>query len=175
MTDPTEDFRSRVAALLPRLRRFALAVAGTPHDADDLVQAAIERALSREGQWRPDTRLDSWMYRIVQNLWIDQGRRRRTRSESPGGLDDAIHVSGEDGREVAERRLMLQQVRAAFAALAPELREAAGLVILNGMSYREAAEVLEVPIGTIMSRVSRSRRALEEALGVGPRAAETAR
>ena len=166
MTDPTEDFRSKVAALLPKLRRFALAMAGTPHDADDLVQSAVERALSREEQWRPDTRLDSWMYRIVQNLWIDQTRRRRTRGET-AVLDDALHIAGEDGREVTERRLMLGRVREAFGGLAPELREAAGLVILNGMSYREAAETLGVPIGTIMSRVSRSRRALEEALGAG--------
>lgn len=166
MTDPTEDFRSKVAALLPKLRRFALAMAGTPHDADDLVQSAVERALSRAEQWRPDTRLDSWMYRIVQNLWIDQTRRRRTRGET-AVLDDALHIAGEDGREVTERRLMLGRVREAFGGLAPELREAAGLVILNGMSYREAAETLGVPIGTIMSRVSRSRRALEEALGAG--------
>lgn len=165
MTDLTEDFRSKVAALLPRLRRFALALAGTPHDADDLVQSAVERALSREEQWRPDTRLDSWMYRIVQNLWIDHGRRSRTRAETAGGLDDALRISGEDGREVVERRLMLQSARAAFDALPAELRAAASLVILNGLSYREAAEALEVPIGTIMSRVSRSRRALEEALG----------
>jgi RNA polymerase sigma-70 factor (ECF subfamily) len=164
MTDPTEDFRSKVAALLPKLRRFALALAGTPHDADDLVQSAVERALSREEQWRPDTRLDSWMYRIVQNLWIDHGRRRRTRAESAGGLDDAQRVAGEDGRETAERRLLLRQAWAAFQTLTPELRAAAGLVILNGMSYQEAATTLEVPIGTVMSRVSRSRRALEEAL-----------
>jgi RNA polymerase sigma-70 factor (ECF subfamily) len=174
MTDPTEDFRSKVAALLPRLRRFALALAGSPHDADDLVQSAVERALSREEQWRPDTRLDSWMYRIVQNLWIDHGRRRRTCAESPGGLEDALHLSGEDGRETAERRLMLRQAWAAFETLAPELRAAASLVILNGMSYQEAAETLEVPIGTIMSRISRSRRALEEAFGGEGRSREAA-
>lgn len=173
MTDPTEDFREKVAALLPQLRRFALAMTGAPHDADDLVQSAIERALSRAEQWRPETRLDSWMYKIVQNLWIDQTRRRRTRGEA-SPLDDALHIAGEDGRDTAERRLMLSSARTAFAALAPELRAAAGLVILNGLSYREAAETLEVPIGTIMSRVSRSRRALEEALGAGP-AAEAAR
>ena len=165
MIDSDEDFRSQVGALLPKLRRFALALTGTAHDADDVVQSAIEKALSREEQFRPGTRLDSWMYRIVQNLWIDHGRRRRIRAEEPGGLDEALHLSGEDGREATERRLMLQSARAAFDGLAPELRAAAGLVILNGLSYREAAETLDVPIGTIMSRVSRSRRALEEALG----------
>lgn len=164
MTDPTEDFRTRVTALLPQLRRFALAMTGAPNDADDLVQSAVERALSRAEQWRPDTRLDSWMYKIVQNLWIDQTRRRSVRGEA-APIEQAHQVPGEDGREVVERRLMLQSARAAFADLAPELRAAASLVILNGLSYREAADALEVPIGTIMSRVSRARRSLETALG----------
>ena len=167
MSKPAADpFQSELIQLLPRLRRFALGLTADPAQADDLVQAGCERALSRRQQWQPGTRLDSWMFRIVQNLWIDQTRRRRTRGET-AVLDDALHIAGEDGREVTERRLMLGRVREAFGGLAPELREAAGLVILNGMSYREAAETLGVPIGTIMSRVSRSRRALEEALGAG--------
>lgn len=159
--DP-EDFREMVAALLPQLRRFALALARTSHDADDLVQSAIEKALAKQEQWRPETRLDSWMYRIVQNLWIDQTRQGRRRATQP--IEDAYAVAGEDGREVTERRLMLRAAKTAFDGLQPEMRAAASLVILNGMSYRDAAEALDVPIGTIMSRVSRSRRSLEEAL-----------
>jgi len=162
MAAETEDFRDMVAALLPQLRRFALALARTPHDADDLVQSAIERALARQEQWKPDTRLDSWMYRIVQNLWIDQTRQGRRRAAEP--IEEAHALVGEDGRDVTERRLMLQAAKAAFDRLQPEMRAAASLVILNGMSYRDAAEALDVPIGTIMSRVARSRRSLEEAL-----------
>jgi RNA polymerase sigma-70 factor, ECF subfamily len=162
MADNHQDFRTNLAALLPQLRRFALSLTGAAHDADDLVQSAIERALARQDQWRPDTRLDSWMYRIVQNLWIDQTRHRRRRPSEP--IEEALHLAGEDGRDVTERRLMLKAAKAAFDQLAPEMRAAASLVILNGMSYRDAAEALDVPIGTIMSRVARSRRSLEAAL-----------
>ena len=173
MVEPISDIREDIAALLPKLRRFALAMAGSPHEADDLVQSAIERALSRTDQWRAGTRLDSWMYKIVQNLWIDQARRDRRRPSAD--LNEAADIAGEDGRETSERRLMLLAARKAFDGLAPELRAAASLVILNGMSYRDAAETLNVPIGTIMSRVSRSRRSLAVALGgatVGGGAAE---
>jgi RNA polymerase sigma-70 factor, ECF subfamily len=165
MIESDEDFRSQVGALLPKLRRFALALTGTPHDADDVVQSAIEKALSREEQYRPGTRLDSWMYRIVQNHWIDQTRGRQRRGEHADIDDAALNLAGEDGREVIERRLMLQSAWRAFETLSPELRAAAALVILNGASYQEAAETLQVPIGTIMSRVARSRRALEQAVG----------
>ncbi len=167
MIGSDDDFRSQVGALLPKLRRFALALTGSPHDADDVVQSAIEKALSREEQFRPGTRLDSWMYRIVQNLWIDQARGRKRRGEHADIDDAALHIVGEDGRVVAERRLMLKAAWSAFETLSPELRAAASLVILNGASYQEAAETLDVPIGTIMSRVARSRRALEQAVG-GP-------
>lgn len=173
MIDPDADFRSQVGALLPKLRRFALGLTGSPHDADDVVQAAIEKALSREEQFRPGTRLDSWMYRIVQNLWIDQARTRKRRGEHADIDDVGLHLTGEDGREVTERRLMLRAAWSAFEGLSPELRSAASLVILNGASYQEAADALQVPIGTIMSRVARSRRALEQAVGgSGMRAAQ---
>jgi RNA polymerase sigma-70 factor (ECF subfamily) len=165
MIEGDEDFRSQVGALLPKLRRFALALTGTAHDADDVVQSAIEKALSREEQFRPGTRLDSWMYRIVQNLWIDQTRGVKRRGEHADVTDPGLHIAGEDGREVTERRLMLQSAWRAFETLSPELRSAAALVILNGASYQEAADTLQVPIGTIMSRVARSRRALEQAIG----------
>lgn len=167
MADTGLEFRQQVAALLPRLRRFSLSLTGTVHDADDLVQSAVVRALANADQWRPDTRLDSWMYRIVQNLWIDETRRHKRAPKAV--IDEAMELTGEDGRETTERRLMLAAARRAFDDLAPELRSAAALVMLNGMSYREAADTLDVPIGTIMSRVSRARRALEAALGQGER------
>lgn len=163
----SDEFRSDIVSLLPKLRRFAVALTGTRHDADDLVQSAIERALARSEQWSPGTRLDSWMYRIVQNLWIDETRGRRVRGESVP-LDLALESPGEDGRATTERRLMMLEVREAFAALSADLRAAAALVILNGLSYSEAASALGVPIGTIMSRVSRSRRAIVERMGAEP-------
>jgi RNA polymerase sigma-70 factor (ECF subfamily) len=164
MIDQDGNFRSELAALLPKLRRFALALTGTRHDADDVTQAAVVRALARPELWTPGTRLDSWMYKIVQNLWIDQLRSARRRNESVP-LEDAAHVVGEDARQTTENRLMLAKAREAFDALAPEIRAAGALVILNGLSYAQAAETLGVPIGTIMSRVSRARAGLAAALG----------
>ena len=76
-----EDVRAQLIALLPRLRRFALGLTGSRDDADDLVQAACERALNRLHQWEPDTRLDSWMFRIVKTIWIDQWRSQKARGE----------------------------------------------------------------------------------------------
>jgi RNA polymerase sigma-70 factor (ECF subfamily) len=157
------EFRSHLAELLPQLRRFALALTRTRHDADDLVQAAVERAMLRSEQWMPGTRLDSWVYRIMQNLWIDKTRSGRRRETAP--LDAANDVSIEDGRVVTENKIMAERAMRAFDALTPELRGAAVLVILNGLSYADAAAALEVPIGTIMSRVSRARAALVKALG----------
>ncbi len=164
MTKPPTDFRSNIAELMPKLRRFAFGLCGTAHGADDLTQSTLERALRSESQWRPGTRLDSWMYRIMQNLWIDQTRQKRSRGPTLP-LEEAYDVVGEDARETLENRDMAARAIRAFTTLSPEIRSAASLVILNGQSYREAAEALEVPLGTIMSRVARARRVLEVALG----------
>lgn len=163
MLDRKDQFHTAVVALMPKLRRFAFSLCGAPHDADDLVQSAIERALRNREQYQPETRLDSWMYRIVQNLWIDQGRQRRTRGDFLP-LDAAATVMGEDGRAKMGRRAAAAKALEVFGALAPEIRSAATLVIINGDSYKEASETLNVPIGTVASRVARARAALDEAL-----------
>ena len=163
MSEHKAEFRSSVVALMPKLRRFAFSLCGTAHDADDLVQSAIERALKNEAQWRPESRLDSWMYRIVQNLWIDQSRQRRSRGEVVP-IEDLISATGEDGRNTMRNRSAAAKAMAAFADLSPEIKAAAALVIINGDSYREAADALDVPLGTIASRVARARIALETAL-----------
>jgi RNA polymerase sigma-70 factor (ECF subfamily) len=155
------DIRHQMIALLPRLRRFARGLAGSRDDADDLVQGACERALRSIDSWQPGTRLDSWMYRILHNLWVDQHRRRR--HEAP--IEDAdLKVGGEDGRRTAESRLELAEVRAQIAALPEPQRDVLVLVCIEDMSYREAAETLSVPIGTVMSRLARARASLAAAL-----------
>lgn len=161
------DIAQRIVELLPRLRRFALTLTRHEDDADDLVQAAAERALMRLGTWRPDTRLDSWLFKIMQNHWIDQVRARRTRGASEA-LDAVDHIAGADGRHVTGVRQELQATLQAVLRLPEEQRAVVGLVLVEGLAYREAAEILEVPIGTIMSRLSRARAALEEALESRP-------
>jgi RNA polymerase sigma-70 factor (ECF subfamily) len=158
-------FSDQLIALLPRLRRFARGLAGSAVEADDLVQAGCERALARRHQFQEGTRFDSWMFRIVQTIWIDQIRARRLRQQ-----DDepavARHGSDEPVRR-AEARVALDEVRRAVGRLSAEQRAALILVTVEGLSYKEAAAVVGVPIGTIMSRIARARIALQAQLEAG--------
>lgn len=160
------DFAHDLVALLPRLRRFARALAGAPDRADDLVQSACERALRARDTFQPGTRLDAWMFRILRNVWIDAARRAGARGGEHAALDEVAEQAGWDGRDVTETRLMLARAREAIAALPPESREVVVLVCVEELSYREAAEVLEVPVGTVMSRLSRARAKLARTLGL---------
>ena len=156
-----ENVREQIAALLPRLRRFARNLTRDPHDADDVVQMAVERALVKLEQWRRDARLDSWMFKIVRNAWIDELRSR--------GRRDKVFLAAEAGENVGTdsmaRETDLLAVQSAMARLPQEQREAVGLVLVEGLPYREAADVLDVPIGTLTSRLARGREALQAMLG----------
>ena len=159
----TDELRTRMVELLPRLRRFAVALTGDLDQADDLVQEACMRALSRVEQWQPGTRLDSWMYRIAQNLWLDRMRAKKVRGEQVD-VESAEALAGPDGRVVVESRLTLNAVSAAMAQLPNEQRLLIALVCIDGLSYKEAAEITETPIGTVMSRLARARRELHARL-----------
>jgi RNA polymerase sigma-70 factor (ECF subfamily) len=158
-------FGDQLIAVLPRLRRFARGLSGSVADADDLVQAACERALARQHQFQEGTRFDSWMFRIVQTIWIDQVRSRDVRKEDGDVAEDRLG-SDEPVRRV-EARLALAEVRRALDRLPPDQRTALLLVTVEGLSYKEAAEVVQVPIGTIMSRLARARIALQLQLEAG--------
>lgn len=152
-------FRRDLVTLVPRLRRFAYALTGSVDQGDDLVQGACERALKNAAQFEPGTRLDSWMFRIIQNLWLDDRRRRQVR----GTAIDPESVTLSDGGSAAQRaedRITLARVRATVDALPDELRLVMTLVALEGHSYREVADMLDIPIGTVMSRLSRARSRL---------------
>ncbi len=162
-----DDPRQDMIALLPRLRRFARALTGSQDEGDDLVQAACERALSRLDQWQPGTRLDSWMYRIAQTIWIDRHRSAKARGPMVE-LDSVPNLVGRDGRRDMEGRLMLGAVSRAVSELPEEQRGVLVLVSVEGFSYKEAAEILEVPIGTVMSRLARARQRLHEMVHDAP-------
>jgi RNA polymerase sigma factor (sigma-70 family) len=159
MDASTQSIRNQMAALLPRLRRFALALTGNGADADDLVQDTVERALRNLHQWQQGTRLDSWMFRIAQNLWIDSVRARRVRAVAVHDPEAAGNVAI-DGARDAEARLILAETVKALQELPEDQRVVVGLVLVDGMSYREAADVLNVPMGTVTSRLARARTAL---------------
>lgn len=153
MKPQSAEFRRDLVALLPRLRRFARALAGGSDTAEDLLQSAIERALNRSDSYDTRRRLDSWMFKLMQNLWFDM--KRAARPAAPDSED--VDMLGEDGRQTVESRDDLRRAREAFDALPEEQRAVMALVVLDGYSYAEAAGVLDVPIGTIMSRLARAR------------------
>ena len=157
-------FERELLALLPRLRRFARALAVDTADADDLCQVALERALKAEAQWQRGTRLDSWMYRIMRNCWIDEVRARKRRSETFVAEEEGAEVGEADDRRI-EARVELSNVDRAMKKLPPEQREVIALILVEGLAYKEAAELLELPMGTVTSRLVRGRQALMEMLG----------
>ena len=156
-------FERELLALLPRLRRFARALARDANDADDLLQVALERALKARSQWQPGTRLDAWTMRIVRNCWIDEARSRTRRARTFAPQEE-IDILGSDAQRDIERYVELQQVDRAMNTLPREQREAIALVLVEGLAYREAAEMLSVPMGTLTSRVTRGRHALVQML-----------
>lgn len=155
------DLSAELVALLPRLRRFARALTRNPHDADDLVQLALERALARADQLRPDAAAAGWLFGILRNAWLDELRARSRRAQ--------IFAPEEAGQNVgdlgAATQADLLSVQNAMARLPDEQRLAVALVLVEGLSYKEAAHVMEVPIGTLTSRLARGREALQAMLG----------
>jgi len=165
-SDPvSQRFSDQLIAVLPRLRRFARGLTGSATEADDLVQAACERALAREHQFQEGTRFDSWMFRIVQTIWIDQLRAREVRKENGDVAEERLGTD-EPVRRI-EARLALAEIRLAVERLPPDQRTTLMLVTVEGLSYKEAAVVAGVPVGTIMSRLARARVALQQQLDAG--------
>jgi RNA polymerase sigma-70 factor (ECF subfamily) len=163
MTNTHADFSNALVALLPRLRRFASVLAGRGADADDLVQDAIERAMRKRHQYNAGTRMDSWMYRIMQNAWIDTLRSRKVRDAQSIDVE-GFDIAGGDGRTAMEAHFDLARTRAALAAMSQDQRSVVALVLVEGYSYREAADILGVPEGTVTSRLFRARTTLEAAV-----------
>src|SRR5882757_4196523 len=127
---PSTPFDSDLIAMLPRLRRFAYALSQNGTDADDLAQATIERALRSRSQWQAGTRLDSWLYRIMRNLWIDTVRSRGRREKFEASMDEADRL-GEDPREAIETSHELKRMMSALDRLPDEQREVVSLILIE--------------------------------------------
>jgi RNA polymerase sigma-70 factor (ECF subfamily) len=157
-------FEADLLVLLPRLRRFAHALSRNHADADDLCQVALEKALNARASWVPGTRMDSWMYRIMRNAWIDTARVRTRAAQTFVAEDAGATVAG-DASESVEAGVLRGDIARAMQALPDEQREAVALVLVEGFAYKEAADVLGIPMGTLTSRLVRGRQALMFALG----------
>jgi RNA polymerase sigma-70 factor, ECF subfamily len=166
MTD-ADDLPNLLPGMLPRLWAFALRITGDQHDAEDLVQRACVRALERSHQLKPDTAPLSWMFSIVHSTWINELRARSVRSRSSMQWDDALLETVADPTMLTpEQQVSNGQVIDAVSRLPEAQRVVMLLVAVEGLSYSEAAEVLEVPVGTVMSRLSRARQAIGAHFGV---------
>ncbi|MCW1383798.1 sigma-70 family RNA polymerase sigma factor [Novosphingobium sp. KCTC 2891] len=162
------DTQREIVLLLPRLRRMAWALARDGADGDDLLQRTVERTLERAGERKAGIRLDLWMFRVMKNLWIDEMRTRNRWKRLVEPLPDH-DVIGDEGvladgiADVVE----LARIRTLVEELPEEQRLAVKLVLLGGHSYTEAADILEVPEGTLTSRLARGRAALLQRYQVG--------
>jgi RNA polymerase sigma-70 factor (ECF subfamily) len=159
---PTGSFEAEIVALLPRLRRFATGLARDRAAGDDLCQATIERALRARSQWQAGSRLDSWMYRIMRNIWIDETRARGRARQTFADEEEGLGIGADGGQEA---RTELGMVDRALARLPDEQREAILLVMVEGCGYAEAADIIGCPMGTLTSRLVRGRDALQKMLG----------
>lgn len=147
--------------LLPRLWSFALRITGDRHDAEDLVQRSCVRALEREHQWQPDSSALSWMFSIVHTTWINELRSRSIRGRSSMHWnDDFLETVADPNSATPEQSAMHSEIIGAVGRLPETQRMVMLLVGAEGFTYAEAAEFLHIPIGTVMSRLSRARQAI---------------
>lgn len=156
------DFLDEIEKSVPALRRYARALTRNADRADDLVQDCLERAINKRGLWTPSGTLQGWLFRILLNLWRNEARTQRRRGEHvpiDGLLVEPSVAAPQPGR------IALAEMSRAIDKLPDEQREALLLVVLEGMSYEEAAHILEIPIGTLMSRLGRARAALRVLTG----------
>lgn len=162
-SSPERLVREGLVRHLPKFRRFALSLARNQADADDLVQAGFERALAKASSYNPAYKIETWVFKIIQNYWTDQMRKKARRGTTVD-LDQAYSLIGEDGRRSVEIRDLSFKARLAIEQLPEGHRSVVALVLVNGETYKEAAEILGVPVGTVMSRLYRARQTLMKQL-----------
>ena len=158
---PEDTLKTEMIRLLPKLRSFALRLCRNPDQADDLVQTTCERAIRSLDQFDPATRLDSWMFRILQNLYFNTVRDTANRAR----LFDLAMLDFEesyDGAKAATSSLELQRVQVFIGELEEDSREILLKIAVEGRSYKDVAAELGVPIGTVTSRLARARLKLRE-------------
>lgn len=149
--------KEELTLLAPMLRRFAYSLTGSAHDADDLLQNTLERLLSRGVP--EDVEIAKWAFRVCRNIWIDEYRARKVRQRNAYSLEESEEPFV-DGEQAIYDQITLGEVDAAMDKLPADQRSIIALIAVQGMSYKEVAETLSIPTGTVMSRLARARIAL---------------
>ncbi len=156
--DPRDAVRADLPAVFPRIWRYALTLTGARERADDLAQAACLRAMEKAAQFEPGTRLDRWLFRITHTIWVNDLRKDAVRRG--GGLVAVEEAEIADPGQNPERNLLAQQIRQGVLRLPEAQRQTVMLVYVEGYSYRDAAMILDIPLGTVMSRLATARATL---------------
>lgn len=153
------DIDDPLRELIPRMRRFAVSLTRNPSTADDLVQSSLEKALSAWADKRAEGDLRAWLFAILYRQFLDAHRRSRRYRRM---LDFFTGASEDDYQPSVERTVVAQSTLQAFERLNTEQRALLLWISVEGLSYKEVAAILDVPIGTVMSRLSRARQALRQ-------------
>lgn len=167
----TEDFKAQLVEVIPHLNRYALKIAGSHDEAEDLVQDCVERALRKADLYKPGTNLRAWMFTMMRNLFINRKRREKVSHRYAETVRNESNMTTSPGQIT---HVFLNQTMAALDGLGREEREAVRLLGLEERSHREAADEMDLPVGTMKSRLFRARAklrthmALDEAGVFGP-------
>lgn len=157
-------FNRQLIVLIPRLRRYASVLCYEQQDSEDLLQATLERAIAKQHQWKVGTSLDRWVFTIESSIWKNELRSRSVRQGK--GIIDADKLIDINEHYTSEWTILLDQVFKHVMELPEKQRAAIVLVYVEGMKYHEAAEILDIPQGTLMSRLARGRVALAERMNI---------
>lgn len=155
-----QAFRQQLIDMLPRLRRYCYALTSDRHNADDLLQASVEKALQRWEQFQAGTEFERWMFRLCRNHWIDTMRTNKPTEEFQEDSMSPDATASPESLTISQSSL--DQLQGRISKLSEGLRMALYLVAVEGRSYQEAANILDVPTGTIMSRIARARQQLAD-------------
>ena len=155
------EIRAALPKLYPRLWRFSLALTGQSSHADDLAQATVLRAIENAAKYTPDTNLDAWVFTMARRLWLNDLRAAKVRNE--GNLV-SLHIADlPDTKAGPEANIFYREVFEQVMKLPEAQRITVLLVYVEGYAYREAAELLDIPIGTVMSRLAAARKTIQKA------------
>jgi RNA polymerase sigma-70 factor, ECF subfamily len=159
-----EDIGTQLLVILPRLRRFCIGLAGSVADGDDLCQATVERALANQRRFKPGSRLDSWLFKIARNLFLNKIRADTVRRGHLHMVQQTEQIV-QDGEAAGQAKIELGRVFAEVCRLPEEQRSVLLLVAVEGMSYKDTAAITGLPIGTVTSRIARARQSLRVMVG----------
>lgn len=160
MIDNENTFNTALLEVMPRLKRYSRVLAKNPESSDDLLQATLERALKKQDQWQQDSHLDRWLFTIMSSIWKNEIRSRVVRQGNGSNDEVDALIDNNSSESKRDRTFLYEQVFKEVMVLPDNQREPMLLVYVEGIKYQQAADILDIPLGTLMSRLARARLVL---------------